>query len=102
MGLQNHAGKRKQYGKFFIPGLPGHMSFGSGSGLGSTLYTRHQHHAEPKFCAAVVFRRCPSALLPGCSCTVGERSTEVDCCIFCNREAISGGSTVGWIGAWVA
>ena len=57
MGLQNHAGKRKQYGKFVLPGLPGHMSCGSGSGMGSTLYTRHQHHDEPKFCAAVVFHR---------------------------------------------
>ena len=57
MGLQNHAEKRKQYGKFVLPGLPGHMSCGSGSGLGSTLYTRHQHHVAPKFCAAVVFRR---------------------------------------------
>ena len=57
MGLQNHAGKRKQYGKFVLPRLPGHMSCGSGSGLGSTLYTWHKHHAEPKFCAAMVFRR---------------------------------------------
>ena len=56
MGLQNHAGKRKQYGKFVLPGLPGHMSCVSGSGLGSTLYTRHQHHVAPKFCAALVFR----------------------------------------------
>ena len=39
LGLQNHAGKRKQYGKFFLPRLPGHMSCGSGSGLGSTLST---------------------------------------------------------------
>ena len=31
------------------------MSCGSGSGLGSTQYTKHQHHAEPNFCAAVVF-----------------------------------------------
>ena len=57
LGLQNHAGKRKQYGKFLLTGLPGHMSCGSGSGPVSTLYTRHQHHAEPNFCAAVVFRR---------------------------------------------
>ena len=57
MGLQNHAKKRKQYGKFFLPGLLGHMSCGSGSGLGSTLYTRNQHHVAPKFCAAVVLRR---------------------------------------------
>ena len=57
LGLQNHAGKRKQYGKFVLPGLPGRMSCGSGSGIGSTIYTRHQHNAEPKFCAAVVFRR---------------------------------------------
>ena len=57
MGLQNHAKKRKQYGKFFLPGLPGHMSCGSGSGLGSTLYTRHQHHVALKFCDAMVFRR---------------------------------------------
>ena len=57
MGLKNHAEKRKQYGKFFLPGLLVHMSCGSGSGLGSTRYTRHQHHAEPKFCAASVFRR---------------------------------------------
>ena len=49
MGLQNHAGKRKQYGKFVLPGLPGHMSCGSVSVMGSTLYTRHQHHAETKF-----------------------------------------------------
>ena len=57
MGLLNHVEKRKQYGKFFLPGLLGHMSCGSGSGLGSTLYTRHQHHVAPKFCADVVFRR---------------------------------------------
>ena len=57
MGLQNHAEKRKQYGKFVLPGLPGHMSCGSGSGLDSTLYTRHQHHVAPKFWAAVVFHR---------------------------------------------
>ena len=57
MGLQNSAGKRKQYGKFVLPGLSGHMSCGRGSGLGITRYTRHQHHAEPKFGAAVVFRR---------------------------------------------
>ena len=42
-----------------------------------------------------------SKLLSVCSCTGGESSTEVDCCICCNRGAISGGSTVGWIGAWV-
>ena len=54
MGLQNHAGKRKKYGKFVIPGFPVHISCGRGSGLGSNLYTRNQHHAEPKFCAAVV------------------------------------------------
>ena len=59
MGLQNHAEKRKQYGKFFLPGLLGRMSCGSGSGLDSTLYTRHQHRVAPapKFCATVVFRR---------------------------------------------
>ena len=57
MGLQNHAEKRKQYGKLFLPGLLGRMSCGSSSGLGSTLYTRHQHHVVPKFCAAVVFSR---------------------------------------------
>ena len=57
MGLQNHAERRNQYGKFFLPGLPGHMSCGSGSGLGSTLYTRPQRHVAPKFCAAVVFCR---------------------------------------------
>ena len=57
LGLQNHAGKRKQCGKFVLPGFPGRMSCGSGSGLGSTRFTRHEHHAEPKFCAAVVFRR---------------------------------------------
>ena len=57
MGLQNHAEKRKQYGKFFLPGLMGRMSYVSGIGLGSTLYTRHQHRVAPKFCAAVVFRR---------------------------------------------
>ena len=57
MGLQNHAEKRKQYGKFFLPRLLGRMSCGSGSGLGNTLYTRHQHHVAPKFCAAVVFCR---------------------------------------------
>ena len=48
MGLQNHAEKRKQCGKLFLPGLPGHMSYDSGSGLGSTLYTRHQQHVAPK------------------------------------------------------
>ena len=57
LGLQNHAGKRKQCGKFVLHGLPGRMSCGSGSGLGSTRYTRHQHHAEPKFCADAVFHR---------------------------------------------
>ena len=57
LGLQNNLGKRTQCGKFVLPGLPVFMSCGSGSGLGSTRYTRHQHHAEPKFCAAVVFRR---------------------------------------------
>ena len=57
MGLKNNAVKRKQYGKFVLPRLPGHMSCGSGSDLGSTLYTRHQHHVAPKFCAAVVFCR---------------------------------------------
>ena len=57
LGLKNHARKRKQCGKFVLPRLPGHMSCGRGSGLGSTQYTRHQHHAEPKFCAAAVFRR---------------------------------------------
>ena len=36
LGLKNHAGKRKQCGKFVLPGLPGRMSCGSGSGLGST------------------------------------------------------------------
>ena len=41
----------------FFPGLLGRLSYGSGSGLGSTLYTRHQHRVAPKFCAAVVFRR---------------------------------------------
>ena len=57
MGLKNHVEKRKQDGKFFLPGLLGRMPCGSGSGLGSTLYTRHQHHVAPKFCAAVVFCR---------------------------------------------
>ena len=57
MGLQNHAGQRKQYGKFVLPGFMEHMSCGIGSGLGSTLYTSHQHHVAPKFCADVVFRR---------------------------------------------
>ena len=47
MGLKNHVGKRKQYGKFVLPGLLGHMSCGSGSGLGSTQYTRHRHHYLP-------------------------------------------------------
>ena len=55
LGLQNHAVKRKQCGKLVLPGLPGRMSCGSGSGLGSTQYTRHQHHAEPKFCALQCF-----------------------------------------------
>ena len=45
---------------------------------------------------------CPSKMLPRYSCNGGESSTEVDCCICCNRGAISGGFTVGWIGAWVA
>ena len=49
LGLQNHEGKRKKCGKFFLLRLPGHMSCGSGSALGSTQYTKHQHHAEPKF-----------------------------------------------------
>ena len=49
LGLQNHEGKRKQCGKFVLPGLPVSMSCGSGSGLGSTQYTKHRHHAEPKF-----------------------------------------------------
>ena len=57
LGLQNNAGKRKQCGKFVLPGLPERMSCGSGSSLGSTRYTRHQHLAEPKFCAAAVFHR---------------------------------------------
>ena len=57
LGLQNRAGKRKQCGKFALPGLLGRMSYGRGSGLGSTLYTRNQHYVAPKFCAAVVFRR---------------------------------------------
>ena len=57
LGLQNHAGKRKQCGKFVLPKLPGRMPCGSGSGLGSTRYTTHQHHDETKFCAAAVFRR---------------------------------------------
>ena len=55
--LQSHEGKRKQCGKFVLPGLPGRMSCGSGSGLVNNQYTRHQNHAEPKFCAAVVFHR---------------------------------------------
>ena len=38
MGLQKYAKKRKQYGKFFLPGLLGHMSCGSGSGLGRVPY----------------------------------------------------------------
>ena len=57
LGLQNHAGKRKQCGKFVLPGFPGRMFCGSGSGLGSTRFTRHEHHAEPKFGTDVVFRR---------------------------------------------
>ena len=57
LGLQNLSGKRKQCGKFVLPGLPGRISCGSGSGMDSTRYTRHQHHAEPKFCAAAVFLR---------------------------------------------
>ena len=36
LGLKNHEGKRKQCGKFVLPGLPGRMSCGSGSGMGST------------------------------------------------------------------
>ena len=36
LGLQNYAGKRKQCGKIVLPGFPGRMSCGSGSGLGST------------------------------------------------------------------
>ena len=47
LGLKNHEVKRKQCGKFVLPGLPGRMSCGSGGGLGSTRYTRHRHHAEP-------------------------------------------------------
>ena len=34
LGLQNHAGKRNQCGEFVLSGFPGHMSCGSGSGLG--------------------------------------------------------------------
>ena len=64
MGLQNHEGKRKQCGKFVLPGLPVRMSYGSGSGLGSTQYTKHLHHAEPKFCAAVVFHRIILFIFP--------------------------------------
>ena len=44
---------------------------------------------------------CLFKLLPGCSFNVGERSSEVDCCICCIGGAIYRGSTVGWIGAWV-
>ena len=44
LGLQNHEGKRKQCGKFVLPELPGRMPCGSGSGLGRTRYTRHQHY----------------------------------------------------------
>ena len=44
---------------------------------------------------------CPSKLLPGCSCNGEERSTDVDCWICCKGRVVSGGSTVGWIGAWV-
>ena len=57
LGLKIYAGKRKQCEKFVLPVLPGSMSCGSGSGLGSILYTRHQHHVAPKFCATLVFRR---------------------------------------------
>ena len=57
LGLKNHEGKSKQCGKVVLPRFPGRISCGSGSGLGSTQYTRHQHHAEPKICAAVVFHR---------------------------------------------
>ena len=57
LGLKNHEVKKKQSGKFVLPGLPGRMSCGSGSGLGSTQYTKHQHHAELKFLAAVLFHR---------------------------------------------
>ena len=57
LGLKNHEGKRKQCGKLVLPGFLGRMSCGSGSGLGSTKYTKHRHHAEPKFCATVVFHR---------------------------------------------
>ena len=41
LGLKNHEGKRKQCGEFVLPGFPGRMSCGRGSGMGSTLYTRH-------------------------------------------------------------
>ena len=44
---------------------------------------------------------CLSKLLPRCSCNGGERSTKMDCWIFCEGRAFSGGSTVGWIGAGV-
>ena len=44
---------------------------------------------------------CLSKLLPSCSCNGGERSTKVDCWIRCEGRAVSGGSTVGWIGAGV-
>ena len=74
LGMKNHAGKRKQCGKFVLPRLLGRMSCGSGSGLGSTQYTKHRHDAEPKFCAAVVFLRLmflsPVALLVPHSVTV--------------------------------
>ena len=60
LGLKNHEGKSKQCGKFVLPGLPGRMSCGSGSGLGSTQYTNHRNHAEPKFWAAVEFHRLMS------------------------------------------
>ena len=56
-GLKNHAGKRKHCGKFVLSGLLGHTSCGSGSVMGSTRYTMHQHHSETKFCAVAVFRR---------------------------------------------
>ena len=36
LGLQNHAGKRKQCRKFVLPGLPGRMSCGISSAMGST------------------------------------------------------------------
>ena len=55
--LQNHEGKNKQCGKLVLPVYPVRMSCGSGSGLGSTQYTKHQPHADTKFCAAMVFYR---------------------------------------------